>query len=180
VAAILRETGLDPRRLTFELTESALLDLEAATAALQRISNLGVKLALDDFGVGYSAISYLADLPFDIVKIDQSFVAGMADSGRVEAMLGGILALCRSLGLLAVAEGIETEAQLDRLRRLGCPEGQGYVFARPMPLAAFEALLVTGREGQLRLGREVRLRLGREGLAPTRMEQLRPSARSEA
>jgi diguanylate cyclase len=142
VAGILRDTGLEPRRLTFEITESALIDLEAAAAALEGLSGLGVKLALDDFGTGYSALSYLADLPFDIVKVDQSFVAGMEDSERVEALLGGILGLCRSLGLLAVAEGVETEAQLARLRRLDCPEGQGFLFARPMPLAAFEALLV--------------------------------------
>jgi EAL domain-containing protein (putative c-di-GMP-specific phosphodiesterase class I) len=160
VAGILRETGLDPKRLTFELTESALLDLEAATAALQRISNLGVKLALDDFGIGYSALSYLADLPFDIVKIDQSFVSGMADNERVEAMLGGILALCRSLGLLAVAEGIETDAQLARLRRLGCPEGQGFLFARPMPLSAFDALLVSGSARSLAPRHSVRLPAG--------------------
>ena len=149
VAGILRETGLDPKRLTFEVTESALIDLEAAAAALERLSNLGVALALDDFGTGYSALGYLADLPFDIVKVDESFVAGMENSERVEALLGGILALCRSLGLLAVAEGVETEAQLARLRRLGCPEGQGYLFARPMPLAAFEALLVSGDAADL-------------------------------
>ena len=102
-----------------------------------------MKLALDDFGTGYSALSYLADLPFDIVKVDQSFVSGMGESERVESLLSGILGLCRSLGLLAVAEGVETEAQLDRLRRLGCPEAQGFLFARPMALPAFEALLVS-------------------------------------
>ncbi len=159
VAGILKESGLDPKHLTFEVTESALLDLEAATAALQRISNLGVKLALDDFGIGYSALSYLADLPFDIVKVDQSFVSGMEDSERVEAMLGGILALCRSLDLLAVAEGVETEAQLARLRRLGCPEGQGFLFAHPMPLAAFEALLTSAGPRSLTPKRHVQVRL---------------------
>jgi diguanylate cyclase (GGDEF)-like protein len=143
VKDVLRESGLDPKRLTFEVTESALIDLEAAAEALTAISNLGVKLALDDFGTGYSALSYLADLPFDIVKIDQSFVSGMGESEKVESLLSGILALCRSLGLLAVAEGVETEPQLARLRRLGCPEGQGFLFARPMPLAAFESLLAT-------------------------------------
>jgi EAL domain-containing protein (putative c-di-GMP-specific phosphodiesterase class I) len=141
LVTILGETGLDPRRLTLEITESALIDLEAASAVLTAISKLGVRLALDDFGTGYSALSYLAELPFDIVKVDQSFVSGMGESERVESLLSGILGLCRSLGLLAVAEGVETEAQLERLRRLGCPEGQGYLFARPMILAEFEGLL---------------------------------------
>ncbi|MEO8272599.1 MAG: EAL domain-containing protein [Chloroflexota bacterium] len=143
LVAILDETGIDPTRLTLEITESALIDLEAAATALAAISKLGVKLALDDFGTGYSALSYLADLPFDIIKIDQSFVSGMGESERVESLLQGILGLCRSLGLLAVAEGVETEAQLARLRRLGCPEGQGFLFARPMSLGAFEALLAS-------------------------------------
>lgn len=141
VVAILGETGLDPHRLTLEITESALIDLEAASTALSAISRLGVKLALDDFGTGYSALSYVADLPFDIVKIDQSFVSGMGENSRVESLLGGILGLCRSLSLLAVAEGVETEAQLARLRRLGCPEGQGFLFGRPMDADAFRALL---------------------------------------
>jgi diguanylate cyclase (GGDEF)-like protein len=141
--AVLAETGIDPKRVTLEVTESALIDLEAATPALAAISKLGVKLALDDFGTGYSALSYLADLPFDIVKVDQSFVSGMGENERTESLLKGILGLCRSLGLLAVAEGVETEAQLARLRRLGCPEGQGYLFARPMPAHAFQALLVS-------------------------------------
>ena len=141
LVAILAETRLDPKRLTLEITESALIDLEAATVALAAISKLGVKLALDDFGTGYSALSYLAELPFDIVKVDQSFVSGMAESERVESLLSGILGLCSSLGLLAVAEGVETEAQLARLARLGCPEAQGFLFARPMAIGAFEALL---------------------------------------
>ena len=164
VAAILLQTGLDPKRLTLEITESSLTDLEAATDVLQRISKLGVRLALDDFGTGYSALSYLADLPFDIVKVDQSFVSGMEESERVESLLGGILGLCRSLNLIAVAEGVETEAQLARLRRLGCPEGQGFLFAHPMPLAAFEALLTSP---------------GPRSLAPTRHVQVRLAAGSE-
>jgi diguanylate cyclase (GGDEF)-like protein len=141
LVTILRETGLEPRRLTLEITESALIDLEAAAAALTAVSRVGVKLALDDFGTGYSALSYLADLPFDIVKIDRSFMSGISESDRVESLLSGILGLCRSLGLLAVAEGVETEAQLARLRRRGCPEGQGFLFARPMAPGAFQALL---------------------------------------
>jgi diguanylate cyclase (GGDEF)-like protein len=143
LVAILAETGLDPRRLTLEITESALIDVEAASAALAAISELGVKLALDDFGTGYSALSYIAELPFDVVKVDRSFISGMGEDGRVESLLSGILALCRSLSLLAVAEGVETEEQLARLRRLGCPEGQGFFFARPMDPDRFRELLAT-------------------------------------
>jgi diguanylate cyclase (GGDEF)-like protein len=143
VAEVLRDTGLDPSRLVLEVTESALTDLEAARKSLLGLKDLGVLLALDDFGTGYSALSYLADLPFDIVKIDRSFVVAMEEP-RIEALLDGILGLCSSLGLWSIAEGIETEAQLERLRRLGCQYGQGYFFARPMPAPAFEALLRRG------------------------------------
>ena len=101
-------------------------------------------LALDDFGTGYSALSHLAELPFDIIKIDRSFVVAMEDDARVEALLEGILGLCRSLGMWSIAEGIETASQLERLRRLGCLYGQGYLFARPMAAAAFEAMLLGG------------------------------------
>jgi len=144
VAEILRETGLEPSRLVLEVTESALTDLEAAKQALLGLRDLGVLLALDDFGTGYSGLSYLAQLPFDIIKIDRSFVVSMEDDDRVEALLDGILGLCRSLGLWSIAEGIETGPQLERLRRLGCLYGQGYHFARPMAAAAFEALLLAG------------------------------------
>lgn len=144
VAEVLRETGLEASRLVLEVTESALTDLDVARTALLGLRELGVLLALDDFGTGYSALSYLAELPFDIVKIDRSFVVAMADDVRVEALLDGILGLCRSLGLWTIAEGIETAPQLERLRRLGCMYGQGYLFARPMPAAAFQATLLAG------------------------------------
>ena len=144
VAEILRETGLEANRLVIEVTESALTDVDAARLALLGLRELGVLLALDDFGTGYSALSHLAELPFDIIKIDRSFVVAMEDDARVEALLEGILGLCRSLGMWSIAEGIETASQLERLRRLGCLYGQGYLFARPMAAAAFEAMLLGG------------------------------------
>jgi EAL domain-containing protein (putative c-di-GMP-specific phosphodiesterase class I) len=150
VAEILAETGLPPRKLILEVTESALVDLDVARAALLRLRGLGVLLALDDFGTGYSALSYLARLPFDIVKIDQSFVAAIGQGRRVDALLAGILGLCDALELVTVAEGIEEGPQLDRLVALGCRIGQGYLFARPVPAAEFTALLLTSRETQRR------------------------------
>jgi diguanylate cyclase (GGDEF)-like protein len=142
LAVILAETGLPARKLCLEVTESALVDIAPARAALLRLHEMGVFLALDDFGTGYSALNYLADLPFDIVKIDQSFIGAIGQGQRVDALLLGILGLCDSLNLMTVAEGIEAESQLAHLRSLGCRLGQGYLFSRPIPALQFEALLL--------------------------------------
>jgi diguanylate cyclase (GGDEF)-like protein len=137
VAAILAETGLPARKLILEVTESALVHLAPAREALLGLRALGVLTALDDFGTGYSSLSYLADLPFDIVKIDRSFIAAIGKGSHVDALLDGIVGLCNALDLVIVAEGIETAAQLGRLIGLGCPVGQGYLFARPLPADVF-------------------------------------------
>jgi EAL domain-containing protein (putative c-di-GMP-specific phosphodiesterase class I) len=150
VAQILTDTGLAPSKLILEVTESALVDIEMARAALLRLRGLGVGLALDDFGTGYSALSYIAELPFDIIKIDQSFIASIGQGKRVDALLDGIIGMCDALELVTVAEGIEDERQLDRLVRLGCRIGQGYLFARPVPAAEFAALLVATRDHRRR------------------------------
>jgi diguanylate cyclase len=141
VARILAETGLAPQKLVLEVTESALVDIELARAALLRLRGLGVGLALDDFGTGYSALSYIAELPFDIIKIDKSFVATIGQGKRVDALLDGIIGLCDALELVTVAEGIEDQRQFDRLVGLGCRIGQGFLFARPVPTADFAAML---------------------------------------
>jgi diguanylate cyclase (GGDEF)-like protein len=145
VAAILAETGLPPAKLILEVTESALVDLVPARDALIRLRGLGVLLALDDFGTGYSSLSYLADLPFSIIKIDQSFVASIGQGKRVDALLKGIVGLCDSLDLVTVAEGIEEKHQLDVLIGLGCLAGQGYLFARPAPSAQFVLMLTDSK-----------------------------------
>jgi diguanylate cyclase (GGDEF)-like protein len=137
VAAILAETGLPASKLILEVTESALVHLAPASEALLGLRALGVLTALDDFGTGYSSLSYLAELPFDIVKIDRSFVAAIGKGSYVDALLDGIVGLCRALDLVIVAEGIETTTQLNRLTALGCPVGQGYLFARPLAAKAF-------------------------------------------
>jgi diguanylate cyclase (GGDEF)-like protein/PAS domain S-box-containing protein len=142
VSAALAAAELDPQSLILEITETAIMEqLDAAITILTGLRRLGVRLALDDFGTGYSSLSYLQRLPVDILKIDRSFVAGVARSTEDSALARGILTLGQTLGLETVAEGIETAEQLAVLRELGCQLGQGYFFARPLGPAAVDALL---------------------------------------
>jgi diguanylate cyclase len=129
----LEASGLAPDRLVLEITESALLEIEVAKPAVERLSALGVRLAIDDFGIGYSTLSYLARLPIDIVKIDRSFVIALQHAGPEEAIASAIIALAKRLGLMTIGEGIETAGQLDQLTSLGCDLGQGYYLGRPGP-----------------------------------------------
>jgi len=134
---MIERAGIDPKRITFELTETALMrDFEAAVASIKRLRALGIRIALDDFGSGYSSLSYLHRLPLDKVKVDRSFIADMDEaSGR--NIISAILGLCQTLGLDCIIEGVETEGQLQQLRELGYRMAQGYLFARPMGLQAF-------------------------------------------
>jgi diguanylate cyclase (GGDEF)-like protein/PAS domain S-box-containing protein len=142
VRAALAAAGLAPQSLVLEITETAIMEqLDPAITILTELRRLGVRLALDDFGTGYSSLSYLQRLPVDILKIDRSFVAGVAKSTEDSALARGILTLGQTLGLETVAEGIETAEQLAALRELGCQLGQGYLFARPLEPAAVDALL---------------------------------------
>ncbi|HYN70009.1 MAG TPA: EAL domain-containing protein, partial [Candidatus Eisenbacteria bacterium] len=127
----LEATGLSPDRFVVEITESSLLEIDLARPAIERLSEIGVRLAIDDFGTGYSALSYLARLPIDIVKIDQSFVIALEQAGPEEAIAAAIIALARRLGLTTIGEGIETMAQFDQLSALGCDLGQGFYLGRP-------------------------------------------------
>jgi diguanylate cyclase (GGDEF)-like protein len=132
VAGALDRTRLDPHRLAVEITESTLIEVESATSVVRDLSKTGVRVAIDHFGAGYSALSYLTTYPVDILKIDRSFVAAL-DSGPGEARLASaIVALGKDLGLQVVAEGVETESQLHALVKHGCTAFQGYLFARPM------------------------------------------------
>lgn len=127
--------GIVPALLELELTESALLvGIEVVTPVLRRLRQQGFSLALDDFGTGYSSLGYLRHLPFTKVKIDRSFVMDIERDERALRMLEPMLRLCEVLGMSAVAEGVETAAQFEALRRLGVPEFQGYHFARPIPV----------------------------------------------
>jgi len=142
VARALDEAGLPPSALTLEITERTLLDDQAVhRRALAELRELGVELALDDFGTGYSALGYLTRVPLDVLKVDRIFIARVTEEPRGDALLAGILAMARGLGLRTVAEGIEHGGQLDALRALGCDLGQGYLLARPAPAADVAALL---------------------------------------
>ena len=145
VAAILGDTGLPAELLELEITESVLMDqTEAGTRALRALRELGVQLVLDDFGTGYSSLSYLKHLPLDTIKIDRSFVNGLEGDDANLPIVQAVIALAHGLGIDVVAEGIETAAQLARLRTLMCDRGQGFFYARPMPAADLGPMLRAG------------------------------------
>jgi diguanylate cyclase (GGDEF)-like protein/PAS domain S-box-containing protein len=133
---------VDPGLLWFEITETLLMqDLDLAVKALSTLRDIGCRLALDDFGTGWSSLTYLRSVPVDVVKIDRSFIHGVADSPDDRAIVGSVIWLCRTLDKLVVAEGVETEAQLEALAELGCTHAQGYHIARPQPAADASAWL---------------------------------------
>jgi len=133
VRAILTETGLEPRYLELELTESFLMqDSQATAAVLQDLKELGVQLALDDFGTGYSSLSYLKRFPIDILKIDQSFVRDLTTDADDASIVSAVISMGKSLHMRVVAEGVETREQLEFLQEHNCPEGQGYYFGHPV------------------------------------------------
>jgi diguanylate cyclase (GGDEF)-like protein/PAS domain S-box-containing protein len=143
VANALAITGLDPSLLVLELTESMLVQRPGITAErLRALKALGLELAIDDFGVGYSSLSYLQQFPFDILKIDRSFVDGISDPDSLPAIVRGLLDLANTLGLDIVAEGIEEEVQRRSLVNEGCTTGQGFLFARPMTHTDATALVL--------------------------------------
>jgi len=134
VRTALRSTGLAAERLCLEITESAAIeDVRRSLAVMNGLKDLGVQLALDDFGTGYSSLSYLQRFPIDSLKIDRSFVMNLADDDESVAFVRSIISLAESLGLTVVAEGVETEAQANVLRFLGCTRAQGYLLGRPAP-----------------------------------------------
>lgn len=140
VATALAESGLPPARLCLELTETSLLpDFEIAAATLAKLRALGVTIALDDFGVGYSSLAYLKRLPIDTVKLDQTFIAGLPDDPYDLAIVQAVAGLAAKTGIDIVAEGVETEHQATTLRDCGVTRGQGYLFSAALPLAALRA-----------------------------------------
>jgi diguanylate cyclase (GGDEF)-like protein len=146
VARALARHELPPSLLTLELTESGFIaDPEQALAMLDGLSSLGVNLSIDDFGTGYSSLSHLARMPVQEVKIDRSFVQGLESDDEFATVVRSAIEMGHGLGLKVVAEGIETETAAARLREMGCDVAQGYLFARPMPLAELEAWLL-GRD----------------------------------
>jgi diguanylate cyclase (GGDEF)-like protein/PAS domain S-box-containing protein len=142
IQGILRLTGVDPGQLSLEITESLAMDnVELTREILFRLKALGVRLAIDDFGTGYSALGYLAQFPIDVVKIDRSFVDNVEVDPVKSAIVSAVIRLSEAIGCTCVVEGVETSAQLDHLRALGCPEAQGFHLARPLPVQGIEDLL---------------------------------------
>ncbi len=141
LGAALEHGALEPHRLVVELTETFLVqDNDAAARTLDEVRALGVRIALDDFGAGYSSLDYLRRLPIDIIKLDKSFTQELPGT-RARLLVAAVGHLAQDLGALAEAEGIETIEQLECLRSAGWDLGQGYYFARPQPADAMEALL---------------------------------------
>lgn len=146
IIEILNETGLDPRYLELELTESTLMhNPDAAIATLSELKSLGIQISIDDFGTGYSSLSYLKQFPFDILKIDRSFVCHLTEDVKNAAITTAILQMARSLNLKVVAEGVETEAELAFLSGQQCDQIQGYWFSPPLSAKTFEELLSGGK-----------------------------------
>jgi EAL domain-containing protein (putative c-di-GMP-specific phosphodiesterase class I) len=148
ILGILDEYGLHPalKMIELELTESMLMDnVHGVLKSLHELHGAGIRFSIDDFGTGYSSLSYLKRLPINSLKIDQSFVRDLDDNDD-EAIVAAIIALGRSLGLRVIAEGVETEAQLGKLRDKGCHEIQGFLFSRPVSAKAMTELLKNGEK----------------------------------
>jgi diguanylate cyclase (GGDEF)-like protein len=141
VRQALSASGLPPHRLELEVTETVLIqNSEATLALLNELQALGVSIALDDFGAGYSSLGYLRKFPFDRVKIDKSFVDDLRLSGDATAIVRSVTSLCEALGMATTAEGVETVRQFDRFQASGCTNVQGYLFSPPVPAAEIPAL----------------------------------------
>jgi len=145
VTDALDTSHFDPRCLKLEITESVMMrDPKASLEAMNTLRNLDIHLVVDDFGTGYSSLSYLKRFPVDTLKVDKSFVDGLGKDSESTAIVRAVISLAKALGMRVTAEGIETQDQLDRLRALGCDQGQGYLFSRPVPAKAAETLLSNG------------------------------------
>jgi EAL domain-containing protein (putative c-di-GMP-specific phosphodiesterase class I) len=146
VVGVLDETGLLPGCLEIELTESLVMaNVDLGLRTMHELRTLGVQLSIDDFGTGYSSLSYLKRFPVNSLKIDQSFVRDIAVHPDDAAMVGAIISLAHGLRMQVIAEGVETEAQLNYLRLRGCDEIQGHYFSRALPGAELERILREGR-----------------------------------
>jgi diguanylate cyclase (GGDEF)-like protein len=146
LVSILMETGLDPKYIELELTESMLVqNTEVAIRRLNALKSLGVEIAIDDFGTGYSSLSYLQQFPFDILKIDRCFIRNITENSNNAAITKAIIEMAKSLNLKLMAEGVETEAELSFVSQYQCDGMQGYLFSRPLPAHEFEQLLKSNK-----------------------------------
>jgi EAL domain-containing protein (putative c-di-GMP-specific phosphodiesterase class I) len=173
VVAALDDAAIPADRLVLELTETALVqDMDRAAAALHELRDRGIGIALDDFGTGYSSMLYLRELPVTSVKIDQVFIAGMTHDSDDRAIVTSLLTLARTVGLTAVAEGVETDKHARQLHALGCPLGQGYLWSRPVPAAALDEMHREGLPETGRQRRKPRSRPGAQDAAAGRANEL--------
>jgi EAL domain-containing protein (putative c-di-GMP-specific phosphodiesterase class I) len=145
IKAALQDTMISPQCLEVEITESTIMrNPEKAIQILMEIKAMGLRIAIDDFGTGYSSLSYLKRLPLDFLKIDQSFVKGVASDPKDQTIVRTTIAMAHSLNLKTIAEGVETEEQLSFLQEHGCDEIQGYLFSRPLPAGEIPGILAKG------------------------------------
>ncbi len=144
---MLSKTGIDPTRIELELTESSIMrDISGGIALLHELKALGVRLSVDDFGTGYTSLSYLRRFPIDVLKIDKSFLRDMLPGSQDEAIVKAIVTLAQNLGLTSVAEGIESRVTLEQIRAIGAYEVQGFFLGEPSP--ADEALSFVNELGR--------------------------------
>ena len=147
IVAALAASGLPASRLELEITEAVLIrDDEAALAILHQLRAIGVRIALDDFGTGYSSLSYLQRFPFDKIKIDRCFIKEVAESEGSACIVQAVVNIAAARHMTTTAEGVETDQQLDMLRKLGCTEMQGYLFSPALPAADIGRLLLSNRD----------------------------------
>jgi EAL domain-containing protein (putative c-di-GMP-specific phosphodiesterase class I) len=143
VKKILEETGLEPQYLILEITESILIkSLETNIKKLDELRKLGIKIAMDDFGSGYSSLSYIINLPIDILKIDKSFVDDITKNSKKESIIEAIISLAQKINLQVVAEGVEIKEQYDILMKQNCDKIQGYYFSKPLSDEDFEKFII--------------------------------------
>jgi diguanylate cyclase (GGDEF)-like protein/PAS domain S-box-containing protein len=148
VLGCVRESGIDPHALTIEVTEhTAMADGDTGFRALRDLSSEGIQVAIDDFGTGYSSLEQLRRMPVDIVKVDRSFVSGMADNSTDRELVAAVVGMGRALKLCVIAEGIETTEQADALRELGCDIGQGYLFSKALPAEELDSMMAASPSG---------------------------------
>lgn len=156
ISQTLKETGLDPRTLKLEITESfAIENMDATEGILRELKGQGIRVVIDDFGTGYSSLFYLKQLPIDCLKIDRSFVEGLGHDPEAKVLVRTTIELARALGLRVTGEGVETAEQLAQLRELGCHRGQGYYFAHPLPSDAASTLFAEASADSSGSGRPI-------------------------